>query len=227
MNNNLVFTGDEYEDMNPRNKKQLGLAYADAIGGAFLTYHKALQAVLHNHPMVNHFLHKTAGVLHDVIAHHTTNSPEELGQLMIDKIKKNGIFKKIPESKDLGTHVANVYNKVKEMHGGDIPIHHLVGALKDVANANCPESKASLLYNDAKMGGGYSPILCAMHLAGSLVPEVHDITTGGSFWNSFAKGFKKGFGTVMNIGAPIASVIAPEAAPFLGAATAAVNAIPS
>ena len=79
------------------------------------------------------------------------------------------------------------------MHGGDIPIHHLVGALKDVANANCPESKASLLYNDAKMGGGYSPILCAMHLAGSLVPEVHDITTGGSFWNSFAKGFKKGF----------------------------------
>ena len=52
MSNNLVFSGDEYEDMKPKDKKQLGLAYADAIGGAFLSHHKALQAVLQNYVRV-------------------------------------------------------------------------------------------------------------------------------------------------------------------------------
>ena len=110
-----------------------------------------------------------------------------------------------------------------------MPIHHLVGALKDIGDANCHESKAQLIHNDAKMSGvnGYSPILCGMHLAHAIAPEIHPLMFGGSFWNSFAKGFKKGFGTIMNIGAPIASMIAPEAAPLFGAATAAVDAIPS
>ena len=190
----LKCTGDRYQDMNPKNEKRLDLAYANQIGGAFLTHHKALEAVLHNH----HFLHKTAGVLHDIIANHKTNSPQELGQLMMDKIKNNGISRKIADPTHLGNHIADTLNHVKEMHGGNIPVHHLVGALKDVADANCPESKASLIYNDAKMGGSYSPILCAMHLSHALIPEVHDMTTGGSFWNSFAKGFKKGFGTVQS-----------------------------
>ena len=227
MTGNCSIVSDNPYQVIENEYKKIGHVHTKHIGGSFLTHHKALEAVLHNHPMVNHLVHKTAGVLHDIIANHKTKSPEELGQLMMDKIKNNGILRKVPDPTHLGNHIANTLNQVKEMHGGDIPVHHLVGALKDVADAHCPESKASLIYNDAKMGGSYSPILCAMHLSHALIPEVHDMTTGGSFWNSFAKGFKKGFGTVMGIGAPIASLIAPEAAPIFGAATAAVNAIPS
>lgn len=56
----------------------------------------------------------------------------------------------------------------KKAIGGALPLEHIVGALKDVAHAHCPQSKAKLLHKDfvmTRQGRDASPILAALHFA--------------------------------------------------------------
>ena len=69
----------------------------------------------------------------------------------------------------------------KKAIGGALPTSHLVGALKDVASAHCPHSKANLIHKDFLMHkeGKPSPILTALHFAHESAPFMKAALLGG------------------------------------------------
>ena len=238
---NVEFTGDEYQDMNPKEIKSTGNQYLSQIGGAFDTHHHALQTVLSLPSADHHFLSHTADVLAEIIESHHTKDHHQLGHLVRDVLAKKGIVvtrggsfwswighgvskawnatKKFvgDHAKDIGKIALDAAGAVgsaaatalgnpelipaiegatqlgKKAIGGAIPLTHMVGALKDVSQAHCPQSKATLLHKDFLLTGSGSqpsPVLAAMHFAHQAMPHVKE-AMGGNFWDSLAKPWKK------------------------------------
>lgn len=273
---NLVYTGDEYQDMNPKNAPS-NSNYEMQLGSGFDNHHHALATVLKMPPHIHHFVSHAADVLADIIENHHTKDHHQLGHLVRDALMKRGVSVTKGGSfwSDIGKGISNAWDSTtkfvgnnakalskaalnviektapaisnmtgvpegviktgaelgKDIVGSALPLHHIVGALRDVAKAGCPNSKANLIHNDCLMtnhGMEPSPVLTALHFASQASPHVAKGMVGGDFFGDIGNWFSNNAkaiakGAVTAAGA-VGSVLQPELAPVIAAGTAAANA---